>query len=290
MIRVNADVVAGTVSSPWTWEPRPDVWVLMATLGLAYWWSLARLRPRLPDAPPMPSVAQQGRFALGVIVLWLAVDWPMDLLGDDYLFSAHMVQFLLITMIAVPLFVVGIPTWMWCELTHPVRGVIRIVNRAPVALLLFQAVLVGTHLPSVVDLYASNSFVHFSLHALWVVAAGIFWLPILGKEPFVKPLQPPAKIVYLIAATIIPTVPASFLTWTETAFYEPYANAPRLWGISPVLDLQLAGLVMKLGGGLILWSFIVAIFARWAAEETRPDSNSPSATTGSNERLRDRAT
>lgn len=263
-------------ASPWGWEPRPEVWILVAGLALAYWWSLVKLRPRLADAPPMPSVAQRSRFAFGVVMLWIAVDWPLDRLGDDFLFSAHIVQFLLITMISAPLLVTGLPSWLLCELTHPVRGVFRVVYSAPVALIFFQAVLVGTHLPSVVALYSSNSVVHFTLHALWVVAGGVFWLPVLGSEPFIKPLQPPAKIAYLIAATIAPTVPASFLTWTETAFYPSYADAPRLWGISPVLDLQIAGALMKIGGGIILWSFIIGVFARWATSERNTVDSEPS--------------
>ncbi|MEP6297185.1 MAG: cytochrome c oxidase assembly protein [Ilumatobacter sp.] len=280
-----AVAVDAETASPWAWEARPDVWILVASLALAYWWSLVKLRPRLPNPPPMPSVAQRGRFALGPVVLWLAVDWPLDRIGDDYLFSAHMVQFLLITLISAPLLVVGLPSWLLVELTHPVRGLIRILNRAPVALILFQVVLVGTHLPSVVSLYASNSLVHFLLHALWVVAGGVFWLPILGTEPFVKPLQRPVKIVSLIGATIAPTVPASFLTWTETAFYPSYAEAPRLWGISPVVDLQIAGAVMKIGGGIILWSFIIAIFARWATSEPRIDRPRPKRTAPAPQRI-----
>jgi putative membrane protein len=279
--------VDAQVASPWLWEPRPDVWILVASLAIAYWWSIVGLRPRLPDPPPMPSAAQRGRFALGLTLLWLAVDWPLDELGDDYLFSAHMVQFLVITMISAPLLIVGIPSWLWRELTHPVQGLIRILNRAPVALILFQVVLVGTHLPSVVELYTSNSLVHFSLHALWVVSGGVFWLPILGSQPFVKPLRRPAKIVYLIAATVAPTVPASFLTWTETAFYPSYADAPRVWGISPVLDLQLAGMVMKLGGGIILWSFIIGIFSRWATSESRTERSRPIRTVRSAEHPRE---
>lgn len=258
-------------TSPWAWEARLDVWALIAALAAAYWWSLTVLRPRLPGPPPLPTRSVRWRFAAGLVILWMAVDWPLDRIGDDYLFSAHMAQFLLITMISSPLLVAGLPAWLLVELTYPVRQAVRVLSRAPVALGLFQVVLVGTHLPSVVALYATNSVVHFSLHALWVVAAGIFWLPILGRQPFVTPLQPPAKIVYLIAATVAPTVPASFLTWTESAFYPSYADAPRLGGISPVLDLQLAGMIMKLGGGIILWSFILGIFIRWATSETRDD-------------------
>ena len=118
------------------------------------------------------------------------------------------------------------------------------------------------------DVVGSTELVHFGLHALWIVAAAVFWLPVLGRPPVYEPLSHPARIAYLIAATIVPTIPASFLTWASTPFYDSYAAAPRVFGISPVDDLQLAGLIMKLGGGAILWAFIVWFFAQWASTES----------------------
>ena len=253
--------------SPWVWEARPDVWLLIAGIVIGYWWALSRLRPKLAGPPPVPSRATRVRFAAGVAVLWFAVDWPLDRIGDDFLFSAHMVQFLLITMVSAPLLVSGVPTWLQCELVRPIHPVVRRLARGPIALGLFQGVLVGTHLPVIVSLYASNSLAHFGLHALWVLSGCVFWLPILGSEPMVKPLKAPLNMLYLIGATIVPTVPASFLTWAETAFYDSYASAPRLWGISAVEDLQLAGAIMKVGGGAILWAFIVVLFLRWASSD-----------------------
>ena len=69
--------------------------------------------------------------------------------------------------------------------------------------------------PGIVEAYASNELVHFGLHALWIVAAAVFWLPVLGRPPVYEPLSYPARIAYLIAATIVPTIPASFLTWDK---------------------------------------------------------------------------
>ena len=270
-------VVMAAADSPWAWEPRPDVWLLVVAMVAGYWWSVTRLRPKLPGPVPVPSRATMLRFAAGVAILWLAVDWPMDRLGDDYLFSAHMVQFLLVTMIAAPLLVSGVPAWLQLQILWPVRGLVRRAARGIVALGLFQAVLVLTHIPSVVGLYSSNSLVHFALHALWLVSGCLFWLPIFGSEPVVAPMKPPLKIVYLIGATILPTIPAAFLTWTQTAFYDSYASAPRVWGISPVVDLQMAGLIMKLGGGFILWVVILFVFASWAPKAMADDPPAASA-------------
>ena len=93
------------------------MWLLMASLGSAYWWSMTRLRVRLPGPPPLPGWAMRARFGGGLAVLWLAVLWlavdsPLDRLGDDFLFSAHMVQFLLVTLVSAPLLVAGAPVWL----------------------------------------------------------------------------------------------------------------------------------------------------------------------------------
>src|SRR3546814_19701838 len=72
---------------------------------------------------------------------------------------------------------------------------------------------------------------------------------------------------YLFLSSIIPTVPASFLTWAEQPLYDLYTEAPRLWGLTAIQDVQAAGAIMKLGGGVILWSVITVIFFRWAAAQ-----------------------
>jgi len=177
-----------------------------------------------------------------------------------------MVQFLLVTLIAVPLLMCGVPVWLQAELAHPLAAPLAKLS-APVALIGFQVVLVTTHLPTVVGAYTSNTLVHFGLHVLWVFSAILFWLPVLGQRPVYQPLSHPAKAAYLIAATILPTIPAAFLTWANTPLYDSYAAAPRVWGISPLDDLQLAGVVMKVGGGTILWAYILWFFGRWASSE-----------------------
>lgn len=263
-------LAATTAESPWVWEARPDVWLLVVALAGGYWWSVTRLRSAF--AAPPPRAAELVRYGAGVAVLWLAVDWPLDRIGDDYLFSVHVLQFVMITLIAAPLLLTGVPTWLQTEILRPIQPFVNRLSKAPVALIVFQGVLVGTHLPVVVELYASNSIVHFALHALWLLSGLLFWLPVLGAEPVNRPLRPPLKIVYLIGATIVPTIPASFLTWAETPFYEPYASAPRLWGLSPIEDLQLAGALMKVGGGTILWGFILWVFVAWASSESGTSS------------------
>jgi putative membrane protein len=95
------------------------------------------------------------------------------------------------------------------------------------------------------------------------------WWPVLSPLPESPPLTPPGQMLYLFLQSLAPTIPASFLTFGHTVLYAPYATFPRIWGISAMADQLIAGLIMKLVGGAILWVFIAAIFFKWHAREER---------------------
>lgn len=247
-------------------EWQPDVWLLTAAIGIGYVWALRHLAPARHRGDPATR-RQRCLFFAGLAALTLSATWPLDTIGDDYLFSIHMLQFLLMTLVAAPLLLAGIPGWLLRELTLPLRPVLTRLARPLVALLSFNLVLVITHWPLLVDLYARIDAVHFGMHVLWVGTGLLFWLPVLSPIPEYRRLPEPVQMGYLFLSSVLPTVPASFLTWAESPFYDAYTNAPRLWGITAVQDIQAAGLIMKVGGGFLLWSVITVIFFRWAATQ-----------------------
>jgi putative membrane protein len=95
------------------------------------------------------------------------------------------------------------------------------------------------------------------------------WMPVLSPMPSVPRIPPPARAFYLFLHSIIPTVPASFLTFGTTPIYDIYATFPKLWGFDTITDQTVAGLIMKLAGGLYLWAIIAVIWFRWYNEEQR---------------------
>lgn len=249
-------------------EFRIDAWLLVLGLGVGYRWAWRHIGPRLPGFHADELVGRRRLFYAGLLVLAGTVSWPLDTIGDGYLFSIHMVQYLLMSFVAAPLLVAGIPGWMLVALTQPFRGVANRLTHPVAALVVFNLVLVLSHWPALVEAYLRSDIVHFGMHALWVLAAAVFWMPILNRAPATfRKLPPPLQMVYLFLSSVIPTVPASFLTWASTPLFPAYARAPRLWGVTPVQDLQAAGAIMKIGGGLFLWALIVAIFFRWAATQ-----------------------
>ena len=259
---------------PWTWHAHPDVWVLIAALGGGYAWALRYLGPRcLPAQQRSASPAQITAFASGVFALWLAADWPVHELSEGYLYSAHMVQHLIFTLVAPPLLLLGTPGWLLRHILRPPRlfATVRALARPVPALVLFNGLLVATHWPDFVNLTLRSEGAHFLAHAAIFGSALLMWCPVAAPLPELRPLTPPAQMLYLFLQSITPTVPASFLVFSEEAVYRFYDTVPRLWGISAVEDQRIAGLLMKLGGGLLLWAIITVLFFTWHAREEQDE-------------------
>jgi putative membrane protein len=171
--------------------------------------------------------------------------------------------------VAPPLLLLGTPAWMLRELLGPpwLFAAVRRLARPLPALAAFNAVVVITHWPDLVDLTLRVEAVHFVAHALLFATALLMWCPVAAPLPELRPLRPPAQMLYLFLQSIVPTVPASFLVFAERPIYRFYETVPRLWGISASEDQRIGGLLMKLGGGLLLWAIITVIFFRWHADE-----------------------
>jgi putative membrane protein len=210
-------------------------------------------------------------FLLGMAVLWLGADWPIHDLAERYLFSVHMVQHTLFSLVAAPILLAGMPVWLLRRLLGPrwVRSVWRVLTRPVAALVLFNGVLFFMHWPAVVEIAVTNELAHFGLHVLLVGSALVMWWPILSPLPEMPPLPAPGQMLYLFLESLAPTIPASFLTFGTHPLYPVYATFPRIWGMGVLTDQLIAGLIMKLVGGMILWGVIAAVFFRWGQRERR---------------------
>ena len=252
------------------WHPHVTVWLLLGGLWLAYVVAVRAHRRRHPLEDPSWR-RKAVFFSCGVAVLWLGADWPIHDLSERYLYSVHMVQHLLFSLVAAPLVVAGMPPWLMRALLRPraVFAAFRFLVRPLVALIVFNAVLLFVHWPAVVAASIGSESTHFALHVLVFGSSFLMWWPVLSPLPELPPVSPPAQLMYLFLQSLTPTIPASFLTFGRTVLYKPYAAFPRIWGISARTDQLIAGLTMKLLGGAILWVFIAAIFFKWHAREER---------------------
>lgn len=253
------------VAWTWTWQPYIGVWALVLALALAY----ARLVRRTTGVRPGAGSWRTWSFASGVFALWLALDWPIGALAAGYLASVHMVQFLLVALVGPALLLLGVPEAGWHALRRRSRLVagLRRATHPLAAIVAFNLVVVLTHWPHVVDGLMSSQAGSFLIDALWMLGGTILWWPVVSPVPERPGFGYPFKMAYLIAVTITTTIPFLYLTFTSLPVYATYELAPPIAGITKRQDQQLAGLLMKLGGAVVLWTGITALFFQWYRRE-----------------------
>jgi len=252
------------------WHVHLDVWVLFGSIVAAY---LIACRRHDSQVGERTSPRRKTLFLSGIGVLALGAGWPIHDLAERYLYSIHMTQHLLFSLVAPPLLIAGVPVWMIRRFLRPrpVARAFRLLSRPLPALALFNGALLFTHWPEVVDASVRSEWMHFGLHLLLVGTALLMWWPVMSRLPEAPPLSAPGQMLYLFLQSLAPTIPASFLTFGDHLLYPVYGTFPRIWGVSALTDQLLAGLIMKLIGGAILWGFIAAIFFRWFERERREE-------------------
>ncbi len=269
-------MVFAAESDIWRWQPHFEVWVVDRRAPSSLPGTRSGSSGPKPCRPGEPIVTRKNKIAYvaGIAVLWIASDWPLHDISEEYLYSAHMIQHLLISMVVPPLLLTAMPEWLarliisdqgrvgvWTRrMTHPV-----------VAGSVFNLVVVFTHLTVVVNTSAENGPFHYFVHLLVFVSAIWMWTPVIGPIPEVR-ISPQGQIVYLFLMSVIPTVPAGFLTFAEGTLYEAYDHQVRLFGMSVATDQQMAGLIMKLVGGFYLWGWIIYRFFQFSSSGRGDDA------------------
>ncbi len=250
----------------------PDIVVLVVALGGTYLWAVRRFGPRHAPRPDQPvSTFQATCFATGLISMWLVTSWPLHDLAENYLFSAHMSQHLVLMFITPPLLLIGTPGWLVrAALGHGAMfRIVRWVTRALPAFVIGTGMLVLVHAPPFIEIQVRWMLVHGLVHQLMLVAGIITWMPVLSPLPELPRLSRPTQLMYLFLQSVLPTVPGAFITFAEIPLFDHYKTTPSLWGWSALDDQQIAGLLMKVGLGLSLWVIITALFCAWQGDEER---------------------
>jgi len=264
---------AQTVAWDWTWRPYIGVWILLALMAATYLWlSRAGAADLDSDAAGADLSSDNRRgwlFWLGLFLLWVALDWPLGALGGGYLASAHMLQFLLVGLVAPLLLELGLPASFFDRLARrPIAlRVVRFLTHPLMALAIFNTVLVITHHPRVVDAWMSTQLGSFGIDALWFLAGAIFWWPVVCPVPARARFPDLARMGYLFGNTIIAGFLALILVFADLPVYGIYELAPPTGWLTSREDQQIAGMLMKVGGALILWTVMSVIFFRWYRRE-----------------------
>ena len=261
----------------WEWRAYPGVWLFVLALALGY----HRMRWRGDAGWGGRGVAW---FATGLLLLWVALDWPLGALGAGYLLSAHTVSYILLSMVVPPCLIQGFgredvvralarPGW---------AALLRFAARPGPALAGFSVVLFATHVPAVVDALTASQLGALLVDLAWIGGGLWLWWPVMAPDPEVASFRRPLKMAYLFAATLPAIIPSAFLTFAEYPLYATYELAPRVARLLTAQeDQKIAGLLMKLVGDLPVWFAFGVIFFRWSreAEAAAPPPVHPSAVT-----------
>jgi cytochrome c oxidase assembly factor CtaG/ferredoxin len=253
------DPVAAAVLTSWGlhWETVGIIFAA-AALYLRGWIRLHR------EAPHRYTGVRLAAYYAGLVVLLLALESPLDAFGG-LLLQAHMIQHLLLLMVAPPLLLLGqpiipllrgLPKWIfkdalgpflaWRELKHAGRAVVHPV----VAWCIFASVIIGWHLPRSYELGLESSAWHGLEHACFFWAAILFWWPVIEVWPSAPTWPQWAMIPYLVSADIVNTALSAVLSFSDHVLYPAYQRAPRLWGISALSDQAAAGAIMWVPGSI----------------------------------------
>ncbi len=255
--------------SPWRFELHPEVIGLVLSLIAAYVYMVRVLSPVAARSGQAPVTRRNiGCFAGAMTLLFVASWWPIHDLGEQYLYSAHMFQHMMLSYFLPPLALLATPEWLFRTLIGDGRlyRVVRWFCHPVVAGVIFNVAVMVTHVPGVVDASLGNGPLHYALHFMVVMTALLMWMPVCGPIPEFH-IGTAGKMIYLFLMSVVPTVPAGWLTFADGVVYKPYGEQPvRVWGLSATTDQQLAGAVMKVGGSVFLWTVIIYLwFKRFSA-------------------------
>src|SRR5581483_4426614 len=215
----------------WTaWTFDPGIWFSIVILHGAYLLAIGPLRAKFPYSQPVTS-RQLFFWTAGILTLIVALITPLALLSDQYLFSAHMLQHVLLTLVAPPLMLLGLPGWLFDPLrTRPaLLQLARMVTNPFVAFASFNIVFVAWHIPALYNLTLYSPSVHLLEHAAIVVTAFLTWLPVLIPTKLLPRLPLPVQVFYVFLESIVGTGLGAILTLAREPIYVFYAQAQRIW-------------------------------------------------------------
>ena len=256
----------------WHWEPAVLLGLAVALLGYGLLaWRLWRASGRF-DA--RAAVA----WALGILVVLVALQSPLDAVAGESLLSAHMLQHGLLMSVAPPLLLLGLYPRLVVPFTRPVvkpilgdrrtHAVLRVASMPALALGAWLAVLYAWHLPALYEWALRNETVHVVEHLFFVNVGILFWLPVIEPVPALVRMKPSAKLAYLAAGQVGTALLAAALIWGPL-LYPFYDASQSLWGLSAAVDQRIAGLTMVVVDMLAALSVAGWVVFRWLATAER---------------------
>jgi cytochrome c oxidase assembly factor CtaG len=251
------------------WLADPAVLAPLSLMAGIYVWRFrevrrearARGQQKVPGAGPVQALA----FAGGMLALTIALASPIDGLGEDYLFSAHMVQHVLLGDIAPLLLLLGLSRVLLRPVTRRLTNVERALGpfaNPATGIAIWLVIMYAWHIPTLYDAAAEHPLIHMVEHVSFFAAGVALWWPLIQPVPMRRRLTGMQPLAYIGSAKFGLAALGLYLTWSATALYPYYEQTPRIWGLSPVEDQNVGGVIMMVEQSFTLVLVLVALFVR----------------------------
>ncbi len=257
-------------ASALTWNFAPSILMMLISQAALYGYLITIARKDGHWGSEV-RVSHAIYFMLGLILIFVALVTPIDSLSNEALFSAHMVQHILLMLLASACLLLGTPGY-WIRYLYdlPVlKKGLPLVTHPLVTLISFNAVMWIWHIPTLYEGALRNPNIHILEHMMFLIFGVLMWLPIIHDVPPLHVLSYPARMAYLFACMISSSILGAIFTFAPTIAFPFYGNAPLAFGLSPMTDQQLAGLIMWVPGSGIFFVAILIVFAAWLNAEDR---------------------
>lgn len=259
------------------WSFDPTIVASLVLAGLAYGLAVRRVDGAHPRSPvPRGRVAS---WLAGLLVIWVALQSPIERY-DTTLFSIHMIQHVLLTMVAAPLLALGAPITLLLRVARPRtrrRVILPLLHSLPIRVLTFPVVpwllfafaLWGTHFSPVFERSLEEPLVHKLEHALYLTTACLFWWPVAGLDPSPWRMSEPVRILYAFLQMPQNSFLGLAIVSATAPLYAHYATLERDWGPTALVDQQMAGAIMWVAGDLLFLVAILGVVVGWMRREER---------------------
>jgi putative membrane protein len=243
---------------------------ILIPIGAYVWFYVRRFREvRRTSGLRGAGPRQLAAFIGSLVVILIALVSPLDSLGEDYLFSAHMVQHLLLGDIAPLLMLLSLSRVIMRPATRRLASIER--RLGPLAspatgIAVWLVLMYLWHIPALYDAAAQHPLLHLLEHVSFFTAGVALWWPLIQPVPMRRRLTGLQPIAYIGTAKAGLAALGIFLTWSTTAIYPYYEHTPRIWNLSPIEDQNVAGVIMMVEQSMTLALVLVALFIRMLAQ------------------------
>jgi len=269
MVIAAALLHTGARISPTSFTVHPSTVVGIVGLALLYQWRRGKRDggkgKAASSVSPVPHPPSPIPFYSALAIMFFSLNGWLHDLGDSYLFSGHMVQHLMLAFVVAPLLIMGTSGEMLRPLLQyrAVRAVAVWITAPIRCFAIFNIVVAGWHLPPLYNYALAHHPAHIVQHLMFLAASVLMWWPVLSPMPELPRLSYPGQMLYLFLLSIPMAIVSVYISYSDTILYPMYASAPRIWGISPMNDQMIGGLIMWIPGGLFFYTIISIVFFRW---------------------------